>query len=182
MLMKQNILQKLIHLKTMNNILLISEKTIKENSLVSNNVDSKYIQNSIRTAQDISLQPIIGSKLFKRLCEGVENNNLTELETELIRTYIQPILINSVMSDLVLQLTFKFRNLGAVQTTDTNVIVPSLKDLQYIREDYNNKAAFYMNRLSDYLKANCTKFSQYPGCGCNELKANPIAYKNNLTL
>ena len=182
MLKKQKILQKLTHLKLMNNILLISEKTIKENSLVSNNVDSKYIQNSIRTAQDISLQPIIGSKLFKRLCEGVANNDLTELETELVRTYIQPILINAVMSDLILQLTFKFRNLGAVQTTDTNVIVPSLKDLQYIREDYNNKAAFYMNRLSDYLKANCTKFAQYPGCNCGELKANPVAYKNNLTL
>ena len=43
-------LQKLILMTTMNNILLISEKTIKENSLVSNNVDSKYIQNSIRSA------------------------------------------------------------------------------------------------------------------------------------
>jgi len=166
----------------MNNILLISEKTIKENSLVSNNVDGKYIQNAIRTAQDISLQPIIGSKLFKRLCEGVANNDLTELETELVRTYIQPILINSVMSDLVLQLTYKFRNLGTVQTPDTNVMVPSLRDLQYIREDYNMKAAFYMNRLSEYLKANCTKFAQYPGCGCGELKANPTAYKTNLTL
>lgn len=182
MLKKLKILQKLTHLKIMNNILLISEKTIKENSLVSNNVDGKYIQNAIRTAQDISLQPIIGSKLFKRLCEGVENNNLTELETELIREYIQPILLNSVMSDLVLQLTYKFRNMGTVQTTDTNLILPSLKDLQYIREDYNNKAAFYMNRLSDYLKANCTKFAQYPGCGCDTLKANPTAYKNNLTL
>ena len=68
----------------MNNILLISEKTIKENSLVSNNVDGKYIQNAIRTAQDISLQPIIGQKLFERLCEGISNDNLTELETELI--------------------------------------------------------------------------------------------------
>lgn len=166
----------------MNNILLISEKTIKENSLVSNNVDGKYIQNAIRTAQDISLQPIIGSKLFKRLCEGVANNDLSELELDLVRTYIQPILLNAVMSDLVLQLTFKFKNLGAVQTTDTNVIVPSLKDLQYIREDYNLKAQFYMNRLSQYLRANCTKFKQYPGCGCEELKANPTAYKNNLTL
>jgi hypothetical protein len=36
--------------------------------------------------------------------------------------------------------------------------------------------------LSDYLKANCTKFAQYPGCNCQSLKANPIAYKNNLTL
>lgn len=166
----------------MNNILLISEKTIKENSLVSNNVDGKYIQNAIRTAQDISLQPIIGSKLFKRLCEGIENDNLTDLENDLISTYIQPILLNSVMSDLVLQLTFKFRNLGAVQTTDTNVLIPSLRDLQYIREDYNMKASFYMNRLSDYLKANCSKFKEYPGCNCGDLKANPVAYKNNLTL
>lgn len=167
---------------TMNNILLISEKTIKENSLVSNNVDSKYIQNAIRTSQDISLQPIIGQKLFERLCEGIAEDNLTELETELISTYIQPVLLNAVMSDLVLQLSYKFRNLGAVQTTDTNVIIPSLNDLQYIREDYNMKAAFYMNRLSDFLEANCSKFKQYPGCNCHQLKANKNSYKMNLTL
>lgn len=167
---------------TMNNILLISEQTIKENSLVSNNVDGKYIQNAIRTAQDISLQPIIGQKLFERLCEGIAENNLTELETELISTYIHPVLLNAVMSDLVLQLSYKFRNLGAVQTTDTNVIIPSLNDLQYIREDYKMKAAFYMNRLSDFLEANCSKFKQYPGCECGKLKASKNSYKMNLTL
>lgn len=166
----------------MNNILLISEKTIKENSLVSNNVDGKYIQNAIRTAQDISLQPIIGSELFKRLCEGVAQDNLSELETDLISTYIQPILLNAVMSDLVLQLTYKFRNMGTVQTTDTNIILPSLKDLEYIRNDYSMKATFYMNRLSDYLKANCTKFAQYPGCGCEELKADKMAFKHPFVL
>lgn len=166
----------------MNNILLISEKTIKENSLVSNNVDGKYIQNAIRTAQDISLQPIIGSKLFKRLCEGVAQDNLSELETDLISTYIQPILLNAVMSDLVLQLTYKFRNMGTVQTTDTNIILPSLKDLEYIRNDYSMKATFYMNRLSDYLKANCTKFAQYPGCCCEELKADKMAFKHPFVL
>lgn len=182
MLKKQKKLQKLMNLTTMNNILLISEKTIKENSLVSNNVDGKYIQNAIRTAQDLSLQPIIGSKLFKRLCAGIEANDLTELETELIKDYIQPVLLNSVMSDLVLQLSYKFRNMGTVQTTDTNIILPSLKDLQYIREDYNLKAQFYMNRLSDFLIANCNKFKEYPGCGCGEIKANKTAYKTNLTL
>lgn len=167
---------------TMNNILLISEKTIKENSLVSNNVDGKYIQNAIRSAQDLSVQPIIGQKLFERLCEGVSEQNLTELETDLISTYIQPVLLNAVMSDLVLQLTYKFRNLGVVQTTDTNIMVPSLNELQYIREDYNMKATFYMNRLSDFLEANCSKFKQYSGCECNKLKANKKAYKMNLTL
>lgn len=167
---------------TMNNILLISEKTVKENSLVSNNVDSKYIQNAIRSAQDLSVQPIIGQKLFERLCKGVAENNLSELETELISKYIQPVLLNAVMSDLVLQLSYKFRNLGAVQTTDTNVMIPSLNDLQYIREDYSMKCTFYQNRLSDFLEANCTKFKQYPGCDCNSLKANKYAFKNPFVL
>ena len=167
---------------TMNNILLISEKTIKENSLVSNNVDSKYIQNAIRTAQDLSLQPIIGQKLFERLCDGVANNNLNEIETELISTYIQPVLLNAVMSDLVLQLSFKFRNLGAVQTVDTNVIIPSLTDLEYIRNDYSMKCTFYQNRLSDFLEANCTKFKQYTDCQCWKLPANKYAIKNPFVL
>lgn len=167
---------------TMNNILLISEKTVKENSLVSNNVDSKYIQNAIRSAQDLSVQPIIGQKLFERLCEGVAEDNLTELETELISTYIQPVLLNAVMSDLILQLSFKFRNLGAVQTVDTNVIIPSLNDLQYIREDYSMKCTFYQNRLSDFLEKNCAKFAQYPGCDCHSLKANKYAFKNPFVL
>lgn len=167
---------------TMNNILLISEKTIKENSLVSNNVDGKYIQNAIRTAQDLSLLPIIGQKLFERLCDGVANDNLNELETELISTYIQPVLINAVMSDLVLQLSYKFRNLGTVQTVDTNVIIPSLNDLEYIRNDYSMKCAFYQNRLSDFLEDNCTKFKQYTDCDCGKLKANKYAFKNPFVL
>lgn len=179
MLMK---LQKLIQMRLMNNVLFISEKTIKENSLVSNNVDGKYIQNAIKTAQDISLQPIIGSKMFKKISRMIQEDALDELYSNLLKDYIQPILINSVMSDLVLQLTYKFRNMGSVQTTDTNLVLPSLRDLQYIREDYNLKAQFYMNRLSDYLEANCTKFKDYPGCGCGELKAKRTAYKNNLTL
>ena len=167
---------------TMNNILLISEKTIKENSLVSNNVDGKYIQNAIRTAQDLSLLPIIGQKLFERLCDGVANNNLNELETELIKTYIQPVLLNAVMSDLILQLSFKFRNLGAVQTVDTNVIIPSLNDLEYIRNDYSMKCTFYKNRLSDFLESNCAKFKQYTDCDCNSLKANRNSFKNPFVL
>ena len=167
---------------TMNNILLISENTIKQNSLVSNNVDGKYIQNAIRTAQDLSLVPIIGQKLFERLCDGIANDNLTELETELIKTYIQPVLLNAVMSDLVLQLSFKFRNLGAVQTVDTNVIIPSLSDLEYIRNDYSMKCTFYQNRLSDFLEDNCAKFKQYSGCDGNSLKANKYAFKNPFVL
>lgn len=116
------------------------------------------------------------------MCEGVEANDLTELETELIKTYIQPVLLNAVMSDLVLQLSYKFRNLGTVQTTDTNIMIPSLSDLEYIRNDYSLKCTFYQNRLSDFIEANCTKFKQYTGCECGKLKANRNSFKNPFVL
>lgn len=112
----------------------------------------------------------------------IADDTLTDLYRELLTEYIQPVLVNAVMSDLVLQLTYKFRNMGTVQTTDTNLVLPSLKDLQYIREDYNLKAQFYMNRLSDFLEKNCTRFKDYPGCDCGELKAKRTAYKTNITL
>ena len=86
------------------------------------------------------------------------------------------------MSDLVLQLSVKFRNLGAVQTVDTNVIIPSLSDLEYIRNDYSMKCTFYQNRLSDFLEDNCAKFKQYQGCDCHSLKANKYAFKNPFVL
>ena len=121
-------------------------------------------------------------KLYYLYNNKLYQKNLTELETELISTYIQPVLLNAVMSDLVLQLSFKFRNLGTVQTVDTNVIIPSLTDLEYIRNDYSMKCTFYQNRLSDFLEANCAKFKQYPGCECNSLKANKYAFKNPFVL
>lgn len=167
----------------MNNVLLISEKMIKENSLVSDNVDSKYIQNAIRTAQDIHLQPVIGSKLFKKLCDMIASREqLADLYQELLSDYVQPVLINAVMSDLVLQLTYKFRNMGTVQTADTNIIVPSLRDLEYIRNDYNLKTDFYINRLNDFIKKNCTKFGKDLCAECGDLPANKHAYKLNITL
>ena len=60
----------------------------------------------------------------------IADDTLTDQYRELLPEYIQPVLVNAVMSDLVLQLTYKFRNMGTVQTADTNLVLPSLKDLQ----------------------------------------------------
>lgn len=183
MLMK---LQKLMNLTTMNNnVLFISEKTLKQTTFIPDNLDAAYLTQPIVYAQDSLVQPILGGKLYHRLQDGITNNDLNENEASLLKDYIQPILCNQVLSDIVMEISFKVRNLGVVTTGDTNVYNVSMKDCQYLQQMYADRAAFYVNRLEEYLKCNYQLFKPYyPTCCPKDgmKTSDGVAYKNNLTL
>ena len=144
-------------------VLLISEQTLKSYSLVNGNVDSQYILPAIQYAQDEGLQPLLGTRLYRTLCALVENNQIQENEAykELLDVYITPYLINKVMADIQVPVSFKIRNQGIIQNTGDNTYVPQIKDIQYVQQYYNNKADFYANRLSDFLCANVNTYKEY---------------------
>ena len=164
-------------------VLLISENTLKKDSLINNNVDSLYIVPAIQMAQEQGLQSLIGTKLYKRICDDVENNNLTTDYKYLLDEYITPYLEYKVLADIQLPLNYKFRNLGVNQTTDERTYTPSLRDTQYLIEFYDNKAKFYSNRIYDYLCANCKKYKEFrKKDSCADLAANKQSYQTNIVL
>ena len=165
------------------NVLLLSEKTLKEDSLINDNVDSMYIIPAIQVAQEQALQQLIGSKLYRRICECVEQNTLTADYKLLLDNYVIPYLEYKVMSDIQIPLSYKFRNLGMNQTIDERTMTPSLRDTQYLIEYYDNKAKFYGDRLYDYLSANHKLFPDFrKKDSCDDLVANKMSYKTNIVL
>lgn len=165
------------------NVLLISEKTLKTDSLINDNVDSSYIFPAIQVAQDQGLQSIIGTKLYKRICNDVENDSLTEDYKTLLDEYITPYLEFQVMSDIQIPLSYKFRNLGMNQANDDHTYNPSMRDIQYLVNYYGDKAKFYSNRLYDFLVANCSKYTEFrKKDSCADLMPNKQSYKTNIVL
>lgn len=165
------------------NVLLISEKTLKEDSLINNNVDNMYIVPAIQIAQEQALQQLIGTKLYKKICELVSGGNVPADYKILLDSYIIPFLEYKVMSDIQIPLSYKFRNLGMNQTSDERTITPSLRDTQYLIEFYDNKAKFYGDRLYDYLCANHKLFPDFRKKeNCDDLMANKMSYKTNIVL
>lgn len=166
-------------------VYLISEKTLKENSVINNNVDGMYLLPAIMDAQNMGLQPLIGTKLYRKLCDLVEDGSITG-ETDyklLLDDYITPYLINKVTADIQIPLAYKVRNQGVVQQTSDNTYVPTLKDLQYVVQNYNNKADFYGNRLSDYLHANHSKYPEYCKTDSGaDMPSNSGSYKTGIFL
>lgn len=166
-------------------VFLISEATIKKNSVVNNNVDGMYLLPAIEYAQDAGLQPLLGTKLYNKLMDLVEDGSITGSTDYkyLLDEYITQYLINKVTADIQIPLAYKLRNQGVVQNTAENTYAPSLKDMQYVIQNYENKANFYGNRLSDYLKANRSKFPEY--CSkdsCADMPSDSGAYKTGIYL
>lgn len=165
-------------------VMLLSEKRLKEDSLVNNNVDTMYIFPAIQIAQELGLQPLIGTRLYKKLVSIVENNCTGEEQYYyLIDEYVIPYLEMKVMADIQIPLMYKIRNVGMVQNSSDNTTIPSMKDAQYLVDFYDNKAKFYANRMTDYIMANLDKYPEYfNSTDCSDLPANPMAYNTNIYL
>lgn len=164
-------------------VLLLSEKTLKEDSLINDNVESTYIIPAIQVAQEQGLQQIIGARLYDKICEYVSSGEIPADYRILLDDYITPYLEYKVMADIQLPLSYKFRNLGVNQTVDDHTYTPSLRDTQYLIEYYDNKAKFYSNRLFDYLKANHKLFPDFlRKKDGDDMIANKMSYKTNIVL
>ena len=166
-------------------VLLISEKTLKQNSVINNNVDGMYILPAIEYAQDAGLQPLLGTILYNKLMDLVADGSITGATDYkyLLDEYVKPYMINKVTADIQIPLGFKMRNQGVVQQTGENTYVPSLKDMQYVVQNYENKANFYGQRMSDYLHANHTKYPEYCKIdSCADMPSDSGAYNTAIFL
>lgn len=166
-------------------VLLISEQYIKTNSIINNNVDGMYLCPAIETAQDMGLQPLIGTKLYNKIMDLVEDSSISGATDYklLLDEYILPYLLNKVTADIQLPLSFKMRNQGVIQQTGENTYIPSMKDVQYMVQHYQNQADFYGNRMTDYLRANRSKYPEYCSIdSCADMPSNGGAYNTGIYL
>lgn len=168
------------------NTLFISVKTIKERTGLHANVDEKLVLPEILTAQDMYILPALGTGLYNRLQDGIDDSNLTADETDLLDTYITNCLVYYVMSELPMGLSYQFYNKGVVRKTSENTDMPSAQDMIDVANRYKARAEFYKQRLVKYLRqsSTTTKFPLYnnPGDGVDTIRPDIEAYTTTIWL
>lgn len=143
------------------NILFLTEQTFKERTGASNAIDGKQLFPMIKVAGDMYIQPVLGSTLYKRLQEGVENDDLSVDEKALIDDYITDALIWFTMSMLPMSMGYQLFSKGFLQKTSEESTPPSRADLELIEQKYKSMAEFYNSRLISFLQENYTLYSEY---------------------
>ena len=142
------------------NILFISETYIRENTPLNQNLDIKDIVNNIPSAQDMYIQPILGSNFYDYLLGVYSAQTLTSDEQTLVML-IKPALAYRSAEMSLPFVQYQIKNKGPQSQFGDNSNQVEMTQLSYLRNELKNRAEFYDTRLKKYLCDNGSKFPQY---------------------
>jgi len=145
-------------------ILFINRADIMRLTGLNGNIDETKILPHVNTAQDIHLQPIIGTNLMQKCKDLIEAGTLGDAGNEyyhtLVYTYITPTLVFLVMWDFLPFLQYEISNGGINQHITENGLSVSEENTSRLIKRFKDKAEFYGNRLTEYLCDNSTEFPE----------------------
>lgn len=140
--------------------LLISETFIRDNTVFNKNVDIQDIVNNVGVAQDMFLEPILGTTFYHHIEAAYSAQTLTADEVTLM-TYVKPMLAWRAAEMSLPFLTFNIKNKGPqTQGGDNSASVDS-SILFYLKKEIINRAEWYAARLEKYLFLNQSLFTLY---------------------
>lgn len=129
-------------------VLFISIKTLKEQYLIDDNLDDRYIISIIKKGQDFIIKSLLGNLKYKQLINDIDNSNISQSDELLIKEYIQPVLAYYVMSEVVYATAYKFKNNPEYQNNpDTN----RFDELIRISKKYLIDSQHYEQILRNYI-------------------------------
>lgn len=102
----------------MTQVLFITPAEVRERTSLDNNVDDNKIINAIIFAQDLTIEPLLGTVMFDEMKQQVINGTLEDKYKQLIDYHIRKTLISTVLHKITLFLIYRFNNIG-VQKNNT---------------------------------------------------------------
>jgi hypothetical protein len=130
----------------------ISETKLRIFTDVTENLDTEFIKNAVREAQDIEISRIIGTKLYDKLIADINAGTLSGEYKTLMDDYIQDALLYWAYYYSLDAIYLKPRNSGLVIGNggeNSNSVDRDLYNVK--RQNVKNKAEWYSNKLSEYI-------------------------------
>lgn len=151
----------------MTNVLLTSPDFIRNNSNISDNVNSKVLASAIREVQEDELQEILGQLLFEKLQNMVANNTIGNEGNEAYKAVLdksQMFITYRVIAEIIVMLNMKIDNAGLIQTRDENMDYMNLSDTMTLKNYYDTKSSHYAYLLQNYLMEHLGEIPELTEC------------------
>lgn len=156
-------------------ILLSSEKFIKEVTSVSDNLSGKYLLPSLREAQEIGLKGILGDKLLCKLKTLIKNNTLETESDGVYKSLVdhcQYYLAYKTLVEVTNKVSYKIGNFGVAKTQDENLQVATQDEIAKMQYYYQSKADACCLDLQTFLLEHRTDYPELTECCCKKIESN----------
>lgn len=156
-------------------VLLSSEKFVKEVSSISDNLAGKYILPSLREAQEQGLKSILGDALLAKLKDIVQTGQ-TGAEGNARYTALldrcQYYLAYATIVEVAAKVSYKIGNFGVAKTTDDNLQAASQDEISKMQYYYQSKADACCMELQSFLLDNREDFPELSEHQCHRIESN----------
>ena len=136
----------------MTSTFIISEAKLREFTDINDSVDTAFLKNAVREAQDIHLQRIIGTQLYNKILSDIDGSTLAGVYSTLVNDYIQDFLLYAAYYESLEAIYLRPRNAGLLVSNGTeNSITADRTLFNQKRQSVENKMEYYADRLSNYI-------------------------------
>ena len=142
--------------------LFITQTDLKANTILNGNVDADLFMQFIKIAQQMHVQNYLGTQLYNTITTKINTSTLNGDYLNLVKDYVQPMLIHFAMIDYLPFANYQIRNGGVFKHRSENSETPSKEELDILVQKHRTFADFYATRFIDYMGINAaTKFPEY---------------------
>lgn len=168
----------------MQKIYLISTDVLKSNSIINSNVDDSLLLNAIFEAQQIELQQILGSALYNRILDDIDNSTLSGDYKTLVDDYCQNVVTYYATARAIPYVHYKIVNKGVNNQSSDNSQPTAFNEMNFLLKKVQDDAEFFAQRLTSYLEANKDSFPDYKACCscCGDIQPSKNNYRCGLVL
>lgn len=157
--------------------LLVSQTYLKEQSLISDNVDFKILTPVIRIVQFVEIQQLLGTNLYDKILTDVAANTLAGVYKTLVDDYVLPAMTYYIMAKAPYSLQFRYVNRGVVKKTGSDSTPISETEFSKLVDEWRNVAQAFGEMMVKHIQYNSSSFPEYTtNNGVNELTPNRQAY------
>ncbi len=171
----------------MERIFLISAQDLKDYTPVNNNVDDSLLHNAIMEAQEITLQELLGTKLYKKILQLVNDDEIGLDANEKYKTLLDEHITKVVLYDALLRaipyIHYKVVNKGITTQFSTESSTTTVAEMEFLMDQIKNNKEFFATRLSRHLLANIQLYPEFMSASkIDELIPDVTPYHTSLVL
>ena len=141
--------------------LFISLEDLKKNTNLNGNIEADKLLPSLKTAQQLELEPVLGTDLYNKISDDIIAGTLTGNYLALKQNYIHDVLIHFAMSYYLPFAAYTIANSGVTKHNAENTVSVENEELLLMINKEKAIAETYKKRLIKYLENNTSLFPEY---------------------
>lgn len=167
----------------MADFLTITEKYLKEKSIVNENTDMKVITPVIILVQDKYIKPLLGSDLFDQIKSQIIASTVSANNQTLLDDYILPCMLWYTLAESTPAFKYRYMNKGIMVKNSENSSAADLQEIQFLMDNWRNNGEMYAERCTRYLVKNRNTYTLYDANpDSDDIKPNTTNYTSGLAL